>query len=409
MGRAQPLAVTVTCLVASVSYAGSVTPWALGVFVLPGVVIAALIAWPLAAHRMSGAALILGGLLVLGWSELVNIWSGDTNGPAARSTFVAGGCSLVAAVAARSRWPALFLVAVAGAVVGALILGAGGEVPSVAVAATVCAALTLGWLEQLRRNWAAPPRREPAFLVLSLLAAAVTVGVVLLQNQSDPRQPEVLGPGRAYPRIKPAWTDPLAPAAHSPSASAQRLSQRRTRRTSHASTQPARRTHRRPSVRPEHPSQSSMWLWVLTAVVAAALALALLVAARLLAVRLAWRRVRQRLTAGTPAEQVTGAWAWTRIRLAACRLPLAQDVSPDVVTAGRVVDDLPPDAFKPLRALATAATRAAFAPDQFVSVGDAAAAWRAAGRVEASARELLPRRARLGLALRSPAPEVRTG
>ena len=87
MTRGQQLAVTVTCLVAAVSYAGAVTTWAMGLFVLPGVACAALLASLLAARRMSGMAIGVVGALVLGWAELVNIWTGTANGPAARATF----------------------------------------------------------------------------------------------------------------------------------------------------------------------------------------------------------------------------------------------------------------------------------------------------------------------------------
>ena len=45
-------------------------------------------------------------------------------------------------------------------------LGAAGEVRIVAVAAAVCAALTLGWIERSRRNWTAPPRRGIALVLL---------------------------------------------------------------------------------------------------------------------------------------------------------------------------------------------------------------------------------------------------
>ena len=48
------------------------------------------------------------------------------------------------------------------------------------------------------------------------------------------------------------------------------------------------------------------------------------------------------------------------MRLEACRLPLAVDVSPDVVVAGRAMDDVPADVYTPLRALAAATTTAAF-------------------------------------------------
>ena len=74
---------------------------------------------------------------------------------------------------------------------------------------------------------------------------------------------------------------------------------------------------------------------MVAALVLVLLILAVLIAARLLSTRFAWRRVRRRLAAGTAAEQVTGAWAWTRMRLEACRLPLGVDVSPDVVVATR--------------------------------------------------------------------------
>jgi hypothetical protein len=136
------------------------------------------------------------------------------------------------------------------------------------------------------------------------------------------------------------------------------------------------------------------------------LVLAALIAARLLSTRLAWRRVRRRLAAGAPADQVIGAWAWTRMRLEACRLPLAADVSPDSVAAGRAAADLPADVFMPLRELAAATTAAAFAYEQPIT-GAVAASWAAAGRAEASARELLTRSGRAILAFRGPAPVPR--
>jgi hypothetical protein len=133
------------------------------------------------------------------------------------------------------------------------------------------------------------------------------------------------------------------------------------------------------------------------------LALILLVAARLLATRLAWRRVQRRLKTGAPDGQVTGAWAWTRMRLEACRLPLAVALSPDAVAAGRAGDDLPADVFMPLRELAAATTTAAFAYGQPITARAVIASWAAAGRAEASARDLLTRRGRARLAFRGPA------
>jgi hypothetical protein len=382
----------------------------MGLFVLPGVMAAALLATLLAARRMSGMAIGFVGALVLGWAELVNIWTGTANGPAARATAFAAGWTVIVVVLAHSRRPALFLAGVAGVVVGALVLGAAGEVRIVVVAAAVCAALTLGWIERSHRNWTAPPRRGIALVFLSLLAGAAATGAVLLQAQKDPRPPELVAQGRLYPGIKPAWTDPLARASnalgvtaaqHSAKPSGPSPKPRAPRHTSKHATQPSADTIR------THTSRST-WLWVIAVLVLVVLVLAALLAARLLSTRFAWRRVRRRLAAGAPRDQVTGAWAWTRMRLEACRLPLAIDVSPDVIVAGRAMDEVPADVYAPLQALAARTTTAAFSREQSLGAADVVAAWTAAGKADESAREHLTRRARTRLAFRGPASTVRS-
>jgi peptidoglycan hydrolase-like protein with peptidoglycan-binding domain len=428
--RGQQLAVTVTCLAAALTYAGAVTTWAMSVFVLPGVAGAALLATPLAARGMSGMAIGVVGALVLGWAELANVWTGTANGPAARSTGFAAGWTVIAVVLAHSRWPAAFLAGVAGVVAGAVVLGAAGEVRIVVVAAAVCAALTLGWIERSHRNWTARPRRGIALVLLSLLAGAAAAGAVLLQAQEDPRDPALVTlQGRQYPGIKPAWTDPLATASNSLGGTAvrHRTNPEPKPPTLHPKPQTPRHAPR-PAAKPSHPasaeerSSRSIWFYVAAAIVLLVLILAALMAARLLSTRLAWRRVRRRLAAGAAADQVTGAWAWTRMRLEACRLPLAVDVSPDVALATRArlaaglkrvaeelakrgypTDDVRADVYSPLQALAAAATTAAFAPAQSLGAVDAAAAWAAAEKADESARELLSRSARARLAFRRPA------
>jgi hypothetical protein len=398
MTRALQVGVTVTCLVAAVTYAGAVTTWAVALFVLPGVAGAALLASLLAARRMSGMAIGVVGALVLGWAELANIWTGTANGPAARATVFAAGGTLIAVVLAHSRRPALFLAGVAGIVTGALYLGAASEVRIVVVAAAVCAALTLGSIERSRRNWTAPPRRGIALVLLSLLAGAAAVGAILLQAQQDPRHPVQVAQGRDYPRIKPAWTDPLGAA----SKSLARTAAARPHRKPHASTRASQ----------SHPAQvskrmsRSIWFYVAAAIVLLALVLTGLIAARLLYTRFAWRRVRRRLAAGPPVDQVTGAWAWTRMRLEACRLPLALDVSPDLVVAQQAMQDVPTGVYIPLRALAGAATRAAFSQQQSPGRAEVAAAWRAAGKTDESARAGMTRRARARAAFRAPVRSI---
>jgi len=393
--RWQQLAVAVTCLVATMTYAGAVTTWAMSLFVLPGVAGAALLATLLAARRLPGLAIGVVGALVLGWAELANIWTGTANGPAARSTAFAAGWTVVAVVLAHSRWPALFLTGVAGVVHGALVLGAASEVRIVVVAAAVCAALTLGWIERSRRNWTATPRRGVALVLLSLLAGAAAAGAVLLQTHTDPRDPAQVTQGRQYPGIKPAWSDPLgtdSSAVDEPPAKPETPRNRSEPTPNTASSQ--------------ENSSRPIWLYVLAAILLLVLVLALLLSVRLLTTRFAWRRVRRRLGAGAPAEQVTGAWTWTRLRLEACRLPLAVDVSPDVIVAGRALDDVPRDVYTPLQALAAAVTTAAFARERSMGAAEAAGAWTAADVADASARDHLTRRARARLAFRGPAPTV---
>ena len=408
MTRAQQLGVTVTCLVAALTYAGAVTTWAMGLFVLPGVAGAALLASLLASRRMSGMAIGVVGALALGWAELANIWTGTANGPAARSTLFAAGATLIAVLLAHSPWPALFLAGVAGVVAGALYLGAAGEVRIVVVAAAVCAALTLGWIERSHRNWTAPPRRGIALVLLSLLAGAAAAGAVLLQAQKDPRHPALVTQGREYPGIKPAWTDPLAKTSRSLGATAAARPHPKPQTplpTSMPAAKQAIPSHPAPVRR--HASRS-IWFYPLAAILLLVLILVALLAAHLLFTRFAWWRVRRRLAAGAPADQVTGAWAWTRMRLEACRLPLAAEVSPDVVVAGRAMSDVPADVYPPLRALAAATTKAAFSQERPPARAEVAAAWTAAGKADESARESLTRRARARLAFRGPASTVRS-
>jgi hypothetical protein len=410
--RFQSLALLVTCVVAAMTYSGAVTMTGLA-FVLAGVLGAAAVGSLLAARKLFGTALIFGGALVLAWSEVVNVWSGTGDGPAARSTAVAAGCTLIAVVAARSSSPTLFLLPIAGSVCGALLLGAGSEARSVAVVTAVSAALTLGSIERSRRNWVSRPRRRPGFALLLVLAGAIAAASILLQVHHDSRPPEALAAGRASPRIKPPWKDPLGTVTNrigiqrpvdktSPPPPPSRT--HHTKPPPHSrqkppppKTQRPPRTHRVPPHR-KPPPPSRIWLYVLAGILLVLLA----IAARLLAVRLAWRRLRRRLHTGAPAEQVTGAWAWMRLRMAACRLPLAAAVSPDMVVVGSGWSALPPEVFMPLRTLAGVTTTAAFAGGKSLGDADAIAAWTAAGRVDETARDLLPRHTRIGMVFRGP-------
>ena len=407
ISRLQGLGVVLTCVVAAMAYAGAVTMVGMA-FVLVGVVGVAAFGSLLAARRLFGTALILGGALVLAWSEIVNVWSGIADGPAARSTAVACTCTLVAVVVARSASPALFLLPVAGSLIGALLLGAGSEVRSVAVVTAVGAALTLGSVERSRRSWAERPRRGPVAPLLLLTAGAIAAAFVLFQVHRDATVPEALAAGRLYPQIKPPWTDPLGTVTNKVGSPTSPTKQRtKPPRTGHrhqtkpppAKTRPKIVLHRKP------PPTSRIWLYVFIALLVALLA----IGGRLLAVHLAWRRLRRRLASGAPAEQITGAWAWMRIRLETFRLPLAAAVSPDLVVAGVAGNGLPPEVFRPLQTLAAATTAAAFAGNGTLGADEVAGAWEAAGEADESAHETVSKLRRAWLAFRGPAAKARSG
>jgi len=401
IGRGQQAAVTATCLVAAVTYAGAVTTRALIWFVLPGVVIAALVAWRLVARPAPWIALIVSAPLILGWSELVNIWSGTSNGPAARSTFVAAGCTLLAVVAASSPRPGLFLLPVTGVVFGALALGAGGEVRLVAVATVICAAGTLGWIEQSRHRWSTQPRQGVTLVVVSLVVGAAAAGAVVLQAQHDQRQSLLLARSQIDPAIKPAWPDPFANIVKTQPSRHARLAGPPLR------TQRPRSSATRTTATRTTATGSHMWLIVVVALGGLMIALLIACIHRALAARLGWRRLRRRLASGTAAERVSGAWIWARLRLEACQLPLSSDVSPDVLAASAPTDDMPTGVLVHLRALAATTTTAAFMQNRAVSMAEAAAAWRMARRADLSARDSLTRLGRVGLALRRPEAQAR--
>lgn len=125
---------------------------------------------------------------------------------------------------------------------------------------------------------------------------------------------------------------------------------------------------------------------------AEALAVVVLLAAWPAALRFRRRRARARLAAGSPQQQVAGAWLWARLSLRGAGLARPPDVSPDRVADpdGTVCDDLPADVAVPLRALAQICAPALYAPE-VVGQESADLAWAAVAEVEhACLRSLTP-------------------
>lgn len=396
LGRPSAIAVTITCLVATVCYAGAITQGALAGGVLTGVLVCTLVTEMQAVKRGVGLALITGLVVGFGWSVVVNALTGDSNGPAARSTVIATACAAFAVSAAATRRPSLFLVPVGGIIFGALALGAGGEVRIVALAVVVVAVVALAVVEHDGRHWLSGGFRWMSVVLIALLVAAAAIVGALVQAHRDARPARVLDAGAVNARIHPRWADPLpnpAPVHHKDA-----------RAHSHTSTNP------KPATRHQH--HSRLWKW-LAIVALATLALLLLflaaLAARLLVVRLKWRRIRRQLQNRAPGDAVAGAWVWARLRLTACRLPISPSMSPDLDGASVTLADLPGLVAGPLRRLAPHAAVCAFSAAPIADNEDVERTWHLADEVASAGFAVLTSWGQWRARFRPPVRQSRSG
>ena len=356
-GSNAPLvAVTGTCLVAGLAYSGAVTGLALVAFVLPGVLLAA--ASTTAVARLSTwGGLLAGGAVALVWGEVVNLVSGNGNGPAARSTFAAAVFTAVAVAAGAGPAPTCFLVGVVGVLAGALALGAGAEVGPVAVATAVVAVVALAVVARAREAWAERPPGRLAVLLFALVVGAAVAAVVVVADRQTTADPSVLSAGAVDDSIRPPGFLELPTPTPTPA---------RTHAADQKAPVPAGQAA-------EDESRSPFW-WLLAVLVVVVLA----VPVRLAWVALAWRRLRRRLRHGSPVERVGGAWVWARRRIVATGLELPSNLSPDAVAAGRGTSGLPRAVRPALVRLARATEVAMFSPSDGPTEAEVTSAWEAA-------------------------------
>lgn len=398
------LLVALSCLVASVGYLGAVTPRALLVYVLPASLIGSLAAASGRASRL-GSALIATLVAGVTWSVIVNVLSGQTEGPAARSSAFAAALSGLAVVAVQTRLPSSFLLPVVGVLAGALALGAGGEVAPVAVAAVVPAVLALRAVDAESRCWLLPPRDRVVTAAGLLLALLGGVAVLQLPIGSTPL---VLFPAQANPLVSAGLPDlvarPLERDRPRPTAAATDPTFRPqpTSRASVAATRPT--VTATPPIQPpvshRRPASHRLRL-VLLAVGALSLLLVLAVFLRLLLVRLAWRRLRRSYDCGDARSRTVGAWLWVCARLEGLRMALPPGLSPDAFDAASPPKGVPAVAVPALAELAPLSARAGFSPAS-PSDGERALAWQHAGRALARAEHDAPRRSRVRIRLSGP-------
>lgn len=376
--------VVITCAIASLCYAGAVSLAALFLYVLPGVLIGAFTSM---AGLRSGPwwrGAVFGVLVGLAWAETINIVGGDADGPIARSTFAAAAATAIAVALLSSPVPAAFLIPIAAIVLESAVLGAAGEVSVVALVTTASALVALGIVENRRRRWLVPHSFRAATALL-LAVMTLAAGVILLTQQAiHVGQPLVVDANSVNPAVRPPWEPPPPPPAPTPTPTASPTATPTASPTATPTVKPTPTPSPSPTKAPVPPeSQDSFVLPLLVRIFLLLLLLALIAFVTWRLIR--WWRLRQlraRLRSGTPAEQVVGAWLWTRNRLQARGLPLDPRISPDLIDESTLLALLTPAAQAGMHDLAQLVSDAAFAGDPHTL--DPEAAWAAADRALAT-------------------------
>jgi hypothetical protein len=328
---ASGLLTLLACAVASISYIGVITGDALAMFLLPTVSIVGLVAIRQRGRTLLGIALVT--LLAGGGGEIVNLLSGEYEGPAARSTSLAALGTGLAVVLSGSRAPAAFLLPLVGVVAGANAFGAGGHVQVVAVATGCFASLALAAIERERRAVAGPQRRVAPVLVALMLVAGVGVFAALFQGEHDAHTAKApLRQALTVP-VKPPKLLGLPSQVLRPPAPAVNVTQ-----DPSSSSQP--------TTRGRLTRVAEVWLLVLLSAGMALLGALLL---RVLVASWTWRRHYRRLSGGRPA---TAAWTSAMAHLSRLEMAPQPSSSPDVIACGRL-RGIPDGLTRPVQELAS--------------------------------------------------------
>ena len=335
------------------------------------------------------------------WAGVVELLSGQTSGPVARSSLIVGGLTGAMGALLLTRWKASCLVPAVAMFAGALALGASGRLPLLTGAFAVAAAWALFRLGPFSVGEVRDRHRAVPIAIVALIAgAAALAGTVA--SASVMGEPWSM-PGVVADEAVTTPVDPLASSSPSPSP------------TPVASESPT------PVVVPEDPFESAgadalsaLTDTVLPALRNVAVALVVLVVAWLVVmlawrawVTMTWRALRRRLAAGHPRDRVLGAWAWARLRLGQAGHHLAPAASPDVVAAGDGLDAVPSGLERDLTKLARISAAAGFAPDLAEPASarqerEASLAWALARDVESCLRRQRRLREWWGIPARRP-------
>lgn len=384
------LAVAGCCVVATLAYSGAVTTSALATLVMPAVLVVVLVS--MLARRMvsAGGTAVVATLLAIALAQIVNVASGEFNGPAARSTFIAG-IATALAVTLADRWsPAWICVPVGAVLGGAMFLGAAGEVIPVVAIVVVLLTLTVPLLESGRQRRAGKARTTLLLPALAVVAGAVAFAAAHLVVAVQAHPPTVFAIAQVEPRIEPLHEDPT------PSA----LPATEPNTADPSATDPSAADPSRADPLASGATRHGRNL-VMTLIEAIAGLVLLLLLLRILLVAWAWRRVRRRLRRGTPAQAAVGAWSWALLRLRSYGVPLPMALSPDQVAVDASQLEVSEDVALPLQATARLAADGAFSPYPDLKITNDADAWLAADEVTALRRRELSRWRRALVAVRS--------
>lgn len=326
-----PWLVLLACLAACGAYAGAITTSALVGLLVPAAAVVGLVAVLSTAgpRRLFVVVVVVG----LGLAELVNIVTGLSSGPVARSTFAATLGTGLAVVAARGRRPAAFLLGLSVVVLGALSLGAGGRVSLVTVVVAPLGLLSLLMLERSNRRLLVRDRPWVVAILATALVVSAGVAASIIQVQQDD-----------HPSASP-FQDVLTRTVDTPDVLA--VGGAPTAAPQVRSTAPASVPDQGRRASDHASGAARWWLYALLAALAAAPVVLLL---RWALSSLLWRRRYRRSRDGQSVPEVA-AWLWTTAHLERMGLALPPSVSPDRVPA----ED-------PLHPLADVVVTAAFAP-----------------------------------------------
>lgn len=381
------LAVVGCCLVAALGYAGAVRVPALLTYVLPSLVVVSLVAMQLRRWVGAAAAVTLSSPLALLLAQVANATAGETSGPVARSTFLAGLFTGAAVVAAASASPALVCLPVALVLGGALYLGAAGEVLPVLAGTVFLLVLTVPLLEGAKRKSDGSVRRRWLTPLLALVVGASALTAAQLQVDRVRETPVEL----AKEQVDRSIIAPLSRAVPPPPGQPRPAPQ-----SAAPTAQPTRPTPATPFSASRPGGRLPMLLGLLSGV------LVTLVLVRLVLVNLAWRRLRRRLRRGSPERSVTAAWLWAVLRLRSYGVPIPASLSPDAVAGDTSRLPVTEAIGAPLRETARWAQQAVFAEQPNMTKDSVSRAWAAASRLTTTQRQELRTGQRLLVALRMP-------